>query len=255
MSTADQNLIHDLRLNQEEVATAIGVTRQALQRGIAKTETPKSGQEYYLNFDRLLKLWSKFEREGKAEQLKRLNDEILQRYPTVSRINPRLSLIDNNAGFQFNELWVFSPHPLELRDPIPRTWKEGMIQHYESDKRLVYFVPPGPIAEKLERTVTLWSKRPKEVFIVASTATLLMPHWFLAFLSAPGEDLEMIAGCEAFEKSVSRFFEIPKQQALEVISMLRNAGLTDANDRFAPPTEQIQSRLDAPDFKLIYPKR
>lgn len=254
MSTADQDLLHDLRLAQEEVADIIGVTRQALQRGIAKSGERKGGQDNYLNFDRLLKLWSKFEKEGKVEQLRRLNDAILHRYPTVSKINPRLSLIDNDAGFQFNELWVFSSHPFELRDPIPKKWKEGMIQHFESSKRLVYFVPPGSVAEKLERTVTLWSKKPKEVFIVASTAALLMPHWFLAFLSAPGEDLEMIAGCEAAEKSVSRFFEIPRQQALAVIAMLRNAGLTDANDRFAPPTGPTQGRIDSPDFKLVYPK-
>jgi hypothetical protein len=252
MSTADQDLLHDLRLGQEEAAGIIQVTRQALQRGIAKCGVGKGGQNNYLNFDRLLKLWNAFEKEGKTEQLKRLNDAILLRYPTVSKINPRLSLIDNDAGFQFNELWVFSPRPFELRDPIPKAWKEGMIQHLESTKRLVYFVPPGSVADRLERIVTLWSRCPKEVYIVTSTAILLMPHWFLAFLSSPGEDLEMISGCEAAENTVSRFFEIPRQQALDVIAVLRDAGLTDANDRFVPPSTPIQGRAGSPEFKVVY---
>lgn len=95
----DRQLLKEINLKPQgwQLAKALGMTRQAIHRGLKTTKKP------FLNLERLLKLYVCLKDKADENGCKTLRREMLLRYPDLRHLIEAVSL---EAPLEFAEAWI-----------------------------------------------------------------------------------------------------------------------------------------------------
>ena len=219
MSSRDQEIIELSGLRNADIATALGVTRQAVFQGVNKTND-------YLGKDRLKDIYS-WLAEHRPEAAVRFRHSLDQVLDPDELHNLNLRRIEAAPDYPektiFDELWVLSYKPREFS----AAYATSMGVHLrDPDKIIHYYVPPGvgqDLAARLEKSLG-GSKPDARVEIYECEAMVLFPHLIII---DPNDELK----CQgAVRDSAGEMFPyIWKDHVLYVVSTvnhLRNRSKT-----------------------------
>jgi hypothetical protein len=265
----DVELLQQLNLSIPVAAEIIGISRQVLhralkphdgvsgRRGVAKSNP--SSANYYLNADRLLAIWRHYVENGDARAANLIRDIVIERHPGVGEmIAPYMERTDDPESIHFSECWIFSREPFEIHYPEFRRKVKSQLQSVE--RRLVYFVPSADVASKLLTVLQVASDgRLNHVYIVITSAVLLCPHWFVAFIPSDqrGKPDEVLAGVmpepPAGKESWEQTVKVPENYFRNARDTLMQVGLLDARDRFRLPSTRDVGGGALPEFIIYYP--
>ncbi|ACB74465.1 hypothetical protein [Opitutus terrae] len=161
---------------------------------------------------------------------------------------------DEPQQFPFEELWVFSSRPIEVRDPM---YARKMAPLFENpERRIVYFVPDVKIAEQLKGALTQAIGRELDTLsIVLTEAVLLAPHWILRHRGRRGE-APIVEGYIELQSSrreeIERtFLRLPQEHVNNVIGVFQTLGVLDVDFRYKPPSAPIAGKTGLPHLSVF----
>mgnify|MGYP003386654048 CR=1 FL=1 len=188
-------------------------------------------------------------------------------YRTLPLQPPRSVLqADEPREFRFEELWVFSRRPLEVRHSA---YPREMLSHWlaadgnATVRPVVYFVPPGGVADDLAAVIrtALSEQRSaldilrKNVHIEETSAAslLLVPHCFIRFSSPKGTEPMYDGWVELLQSQAHKrqFGQMPQEHVEHVVLTLNRAGVLGSDLRYKRGDGTPRRGPDSLEFKTI----
>lgn len=188
MSRRDKELLQQLALRHSAVGAALGVTRQAVSRGI-------NSDIDYLNEDRLAVLYRRLQSSNpiKAKQLLDYTQgrdglEARLQLPTVRRE------ANDPTDTDFLDMWVLSQEPQEAFDP---SYFDAMkLDHYlDPSKFICYLVLPGNVSNimiSLLRQLADAHGDLARIVVAESTCVALLPTVVIMRATASDDYLGLV---------------------------------------------------------------
>ncbi len=229
MSQEESRLLKDVGLRYSEVAECLGLTRQAVTKGIERNAP-------YLVAKRVSEIFSRLQTSEREDVAEKFRTEINKRFPEIGReafkavpIEAILDQLTENAEPPIiaKELWVFSSRPLEIFRPFYILKMKEQIYKIQSEeiptiRRVVYFVPPD-ISRTLSTLIidTLNDIPPHKrnhILIVESPAIQIVPH-FVVF-DPRTSPIGMIMA-----DTKDRFIRMAQIQVTTILDYLRKLGI------------------------------
>ncbi len=247
-------LLQQARFRALKQGRAISEDPEAIRAWIAKLETGKLRREV-------------------GEEVKQLLAVALKPYAEAEvyralLLQPPKSVLqaDEPREFRFEELWVFSRRPLEVRHSA---YPREMLSHWltadgsATARSVVYFVPPGGVADDLAaviRTALSEQRSAREILRKnvhieeTSTASLLLvPHCFIRFSSPKGAEPLYDGWVELLQSQAHKrqFGQMPKEHVEHVVLTLNRAGVLGSDLRYKRGDGTPRRGTDGLEFKTF----
>ncbi len=196
MSKAESNLLRELGITNPKVAHYIGVTRQAVTRGV-------EGDSQYIDGDRAAMIFARLQDDNEPDVAESFRSQCIDKlgirpdsFLTVPVTAERDTILDPDAAgddkstsvsaFGAAELWVFTAQPREV---YQRGYLSSIAERVydttngSSVRRMIFFVP-SEICQTLTTEISgalskITSKNRVKIQIISCNSLRFSPHYVI----------------------------------------------------------------------------